>query len=336
HGILASLGIREKKQLIMFVGAGNILSHAKKLVGEIAFQEMEQRLTSVGISFTRFADLTNSFSIRIAVSARIYVEPKTLTDLATVLSTCWNLELRYVIVGNGTKLLPPDGVVNAVVIRLRSDNWCNSRWIDDNTLHCPGGVQMRDFCNLVREKRYLGVEKLAYIPCSIGGAIAMNAGSHGQSISDAVVSVEMMAPDGSTFVVGKDKLNFAYRTASVPRNYVVVGAAFRFSERGSDEYFRKISEELLELRKSKQPKGSNFGSVFKNCPEFPAGGLVDRAGLKGYKIGGAAISDIHANFIVNCGNASSMDVEKLIDLARYDVYNKFGKFLQLEVRFLRG
>jgi UDP-N-acetylmuramate dehydrogenase len=195
---------------------------------------------------------------------------------------------------------------------------------------------MRDFYNLVREKCYVGAEKLFHIPCSIGGAIAMNAGSHGQSISDTVLSVDIMDAGGRVYTAGKDELNFGYRTASIPRNHVVIGATFRFDDREpDDEYFQRNSDELVEFRKTRQPKGPNFGSVFKNCADSSAGELIDRAGLKGRTIGGAVISEVHANFIVNRGQASSKDIEKLIDLMRYEVYSKLKKLLQTEVKFLR-
>ncbi|MDR2628776.1 MAG: UDP-N-acetylmuramate dehydrogenase, partial [Puniceicoccales bacterium] len=288
------------------------------------------------IKFAPFQDLTRAFSIKVSTSARIHVNPATRSELVTIVNICHNLGIRYVIIGNGTKILPPDGMINAVVITLDSDHWKSLEWIENDTLRCMGGTSLRDFCKSVSEKGFLGTEKLSYIPSHMGGAILMNAGAHGQTISDHLVSIETLDPDGVIRTLEKVNLSFGYRMASIPHNNVVLSATFRFSERAPQEYFTSMAEELLNWRKMHQPKGINFGSVFKNGNDFCAGELIDRAGLKGTSIGGAAISKEHANFIINRGDASFQDIEKLIDLARYTVYMKFGKFLRTEVNILRA
>jgi UDP-N-acetylenolpyruvoylglucosamine reductase len=358
HAIFRALKAHEKKQLIMFVGAGNILSHAKKFVNEVAFGEVEHHLLTSNTPFAVFADLTNSFSIRVATSARIRTEPTNLENLAGLLSLCRNLGLRCLIVGNGTKILPPDSMINAVVVFMKSDYWRRWRWISNDLLYCASGIQMRDFCDLVRKRLFTGVEKLAYIPSTIGGAIAMNSGSHGQAIFDHLISLEVMDPDGHVWTIERTELNFGYRMASLPTGNVVISATFRFKKTAPNEYFEKTAKELLEWRRGKQPGGANFGSVFKNGvfdgkfpsgsrrmakhsensefgDNFSAGEVIDRAGFKGYRIGDAAVSDSHANFIVNCAHASAQDVEKIIDTIRCEVAGKFNIFLHTEVRILR-
>jgi UDP-N-acetylenolpyruvoylglucosamine reductase len=263
-------------------------------------------------------------------------KPATPDELIATLKICQNLGVRYVIVGRGTKILPPDEIINAVVIIFKAAYWNTLKWIDDNTLYCTNGVQISAFCNSVKKKHFTGVEKLLYIPGNIGGAICMNAGSHGQTISGHLVHVEMLDSEGNVHTIEKDKLRFTYRQASIPKDYIVLGATFKFDKQASDEYFELASEEFLNWRKSHQPKGINFGSVFKNGDDFCAGALIDQAGLKNKKIGNASISETHANFILNHNNASSKDIEQLIDLARYSVCLKFGKFLQTEVKFLRA
>ncbi|MDR2432206.1 MAG: UDP-N-acetylmuramate dehydrogenase [Puniceicoccales bacterium] len=336
HDIRNRLSLCNKKQLVMFVGAGNILYHAKAFIGKIAFEEVEKAFNQAQIKFTPFKDLTRAFSVKIPTSARIHVNPATRNELIAIVNICCNLGIRYVIVGNGTKILPPDGMINAVVITLDSDHWKSLEWIENNALRCMAGTSLRDFCKSVIEKGFLGTEKLSYIPSHMGGAVLMNAGAHGQTISDHLVSIETLDPNGAVHTVEKAALSFGYRTASIPRNNIILGATFRFSERASQEYFTSMTEELLNWRKTHQPKGINFGSVFKNGDDFCAGELIDRAGLKGTPIGGAAISKEHANFIINQGNASFRDIEKLIDLARYTVHIKFRKFLRTEVNILRA
>ncbi|MDR1890623.1 MAG: UDP-N-acetylmuramate dehydrogenase [Puniceicoccales bacterium] len=334
--IYGKLSSCDKKQLVMFVGAGNILYHAKAFIGEIAFGEAEKAFTKAQIKFSSFEDLTRAFSIKIPTSARICVNPTTRDELIAVLNICHNLKIRYAIIGNGTKILPPDGMVNAVMVMLNSDHWKSLNWVGDNTLHCASGVSLRDFCKSVSEKQFLGTEKLSYIPGHLGGAIFMNAGSHGQTISDHLISIEILDPDGRLHTMEKSSLDFGYRMSSIPRNHIILGATFRFSDQAPKEYFTSVAEELLNWRKTHQPKGINFGSVFKNGDDFCAGELIDKAGLKGSSAGDATISNEHANFIINRGNASSRDIEKLIDLARYTTHIKFGKFLRAEINILRA
>jgi UDP-N-acetylenolpyruvoylglucosamine reductase len=325
-----------KKQLVMFVGAGNILYHAKVFISKIAFVEAEKTFTKASIKFSSFADLTHTFAIRVPTSARICVNPATRDELIFIVNICRDFGLRYVIIGNGTKMLPPDKIINAVVIALDLDYWKSLEWIGGGILYCRSGISLRDFCKSVGEKRFLGTEKLSHIPGHLGGAIFMNAGSHGQTVSDHLISIEILDIDGYVHTIEKSNLNFGYRTSSISPNHIILSATFRFSERGPKEYFTSIAEELLNWRKVHQPKGINFGSVFKNGSDFCAGELIDRAGLKGTNIGDATISEEHANFIINRGNASSRDIEKLIDLARYTVYVKFRKFLRTEINILRA
>ncbi|MDR2603319.1 MAG: UDP-N-acetylmuramate dehydrogenase [Puniceicoccales bacterium] len=336
HDIYNMLSSCDKKQLVMFVGAGNILYHAKAFIGEIAFGEVEKALNQAQIVFAPFKDLTHAFSIKVPTSARIHVNPATRNELIAIVNICRNLGIRYVIIGNGTKILPPDGMINAVVITLDSDHWKSLEWIGNDTLRCMAGISLRDFCKSVSGKGFLGTEKLSYIPSHMGGAILMNAGAHGQTISDHLISIETLDPNGIVHTMEKSDLRFGYRTAFIPRNNIVLSATFRFSEQAPQEYFTSMAEELLNWRKTHQPRGINFGSVFKNGDDFCAGELIDRAGLKGMSVGGAAISKEHGNFIINQGNASFRDIEKLIDLARYTVCIKFGKFLGTEVNILRA
>jgi UDP-N-acetylenolpyruvoylglucosamine reductase len=333
--ICKELSQKEKKQLMMFVGAGNILAKSKKFLNDFSFVEVEKALTSAHISFASFADLTSSFSIGIKTSARMCAKPNTIDELAKILALCQDFAVECVAVGNGTKIIPPDGTIAAVVIRLTAEYWKRMKWIDGDTLYCSSGTQMVNFCNTVMESGYGGVEKLTHIPCSLGGAICMNAGAHGQTISDKLLFVEMIDQSGNVRTVSRDSLNFAYRSASIPSGNIIVGAIFKFDQRADANDLRKSSEELLLWRKTYQPKGPNCGSVFKNGDDFYAGELVDKVGLRGKRIGNACISPDHANFIVNCGNASARDVEKLVDTAKYEVYRKFGKILQTEVKFIR-
>jgi UDP-N-acetylmuramate dehydrogenase len=174
------------------------------------------------------------------------------------------------------------------------------------------------------------------VPGCIRGAICITAGSHEQTISDDLISIETLDSSGNTHQIEKDAFKFSDRNASVPRGHVRVSATFRFKEQGSKEYFELVAEEFLNWRKIHQPKGINFGSVFKNGKDFHAGELSKKAGLKGITIENAVISNESENFIINHGNESSRDIEKLIDLIRFTVHDPSGRFLQTDVQILRA
>jgi UDP-N-acetylenolpyruvoylglucosamine reductase len=333
HAICGDLRSSDRKQLVMFVGAGSILSHCKKFVTEIAFAEAEKRLAQAEVPFSSFANLTNFFSVRVATAARICANPRSSDELATILLICKKLNINCLPIGNGTKILPCDGLMDAICVKM--NGWCSIQWIDSNTIRCSSGVALRDLCDAVAGRGYSGIEKLIGIPCSVGGAIRMNAGAHGQEIADQLLSIDILDRNAFYASIGKDDLKFTYRFMGIPIGSVILSATFRFSEKAPAKCFRQTRDDLLEWRKAHQPRGMNFGSVFKNGTDFRAGELIDRAGLKGISVGDARISEEHGNFIISGGNARAIDIEKLIDRARYEVFTKFGKFMYNEVNFIR-
>lgn len=326
----------DRSQVVLFVGAGNILKYATRYVSNLAFNIAENILGKYSINFEKNKDITKYFSIHVKSTAKLFVEPKSINELKQVLSVCRDFNLKYLVLGNGTKLLPPDDIINCVVIHLEGSVWNDIEWISDNIVRCGAGTRIQELCRYVSDRGYVGIEKLSYIPCCIGGAIIMNSGSHGQSISDKLVSIETLDMDGNFHVIERSALHFGYRRSVFPVGHVIIGATFAFDEKMPESYFKNISQELLKWRILHQPKGGSFGSVFKNGEDYCAGALIDKCELKGFSFGGAKFSDEHANFIVNHDNASSQDIESLIDLARYEVFNAFGKFLTTEINILRG
>jgi UDP-N-acetylmuramate dehydrogenase len=177
------------------------------------------------------------------------------------------------------------------------------------------------------------VHKLIGVPGSVGGAVFMNAGAHGQDIASVLISATVLDPKGRIVDKPKKEIAFTYRRSGL-EGHVVLGCALRLEQ----EEPEKLKSELTMLLR-KRREGTPFdqpccGSVFKNPEETTAGRLIDRCGLKGRRVGGAEISKVHANYIVNVGNASADDVLKLIDIARTAVFKEFGVELELEVKVL--
>jgi UDP-N-acetylmuramate dehydrogenase len=177
-----------------------------------------------------------------------------------------------------------------------------------------------------------GLEFAVGIPGSVGGAVVMNAGAHGSSISDVVSRVEMVHPDGSVHVVDAGELTFSYRRCDVGEGKIITGVEFALQQEEADVIKKRI-ERHLAWRKENQPlKHPSAGSVFKNPPDVSAGKLIDDLGMKGTTVGGARVSETHANFIVNAGNAAARDVLELIVGIRERVTREYGIDLELEIR----
>ena len=183
------------------------------------------------------------------------------------------------------------------------------------------------------ERAYTGFEFAAGIPGTVGGAVVMNAGAYGGEIKDVIVAAEVLTKDGRIITLTKDELKLGYRTSIVAlEGYVVLGAWFKL-HRGDREHIKQRMKELAGLRKDKQPlEYPSAGSTFKRPEGYYAGKLISDAGLKGYRIGGAMVSDKHAGFVINAKDATAADFIALTDAVRDKVYDMYGVRLELEVK----
>jgi len=176
-----------------------------------------------------------------------------------------------------------------------------------------------------------GMEFISGIPGCVGGLLKMNAGAFGNEISNLVEWINVYSPYTGSLSLKREDLKFSYRKLELSDDFVILGAGFCL-KRGNKIAMKNKIEEYLQLRKEKQPLGQpSCGSVFKNPKEGPAGKIIEEVGLKGYQVGGARISDIHANFIINTGNATAKDILTLIELIKQRVWIKKGITLEEEV-----
>jgi UDP-N-acetylmuramate dehydrogenase len=194
------------------------------------------------------------------------------------------------------------------------------------------GVRLTKFVDFCIQNELAGVEMLAGIPGTIGGAVAMNAGAHGGEIADHLMEVEIIH-NGIVQRIQKDEESFSYRRSRFSDD-IVLGASFQL-KRGDKEKLSAIRRELILKRNETQPlEYPNLGSMFKNPPNTFAAKLIEQAGLKGKCVGDAQVSEKHANFIINLGNAKAADIVKLIDLIKRTVYQNSGVKLELEVKMV--
>ncbi|MEN3037537.1 MAG: UDP-N-acetylmuramate dehydrogenase [Candidatus Kryptonium sp.] len=269
-------------------------------------------------------------TFKIGGPADLYIEPKDVDELLNLIRYLKDREIDFVILGNGSNVLISDEGFRGAVINLESG--LNFIRFENEYVVAGAGVKLAKFVDFCIENGFRGVEMLAGIPGTLGGAIIMNAGAYSGEISDYLVDVDVIR-NLNLIRLKKEECGFGYRTSNLLGD-VVVQARFKFP-RGDVEEMKKIRREILIKRNQTQPVNfPNVGSIFKNPPGNYAGKLIDEAGLKGVQIGDAQISEKHANFIINKGNATARDVLELIKLAQRKVYEKFGIKLELEVKLI--
>lgn len=232
--------------------------------------------------------------------------------------------------GAGTNILAGDNGLDGLVLRMSSGKFAQVKF--NKPLICAGAaVSLGRLISLCRAQGLGGLEFLAGIPGTLGGALAGNAGAWGRSIGDLVKSIRVMDAHGKIKTLRPPDLKFGYRRSNLSR-YIILSAILKLSPADPKDIKRK-SLGLIKKRLAGQDLDySSAGCVFKNPQGNYAGALIDKCGLKGFKIGGACISKKHANFIVNTGNATARDVLRLMDLMQKEVKKKFGLTLEPEIK----
>ena len=274
--------------------------------------------------------LSKYTSFRIGGPADYYLEPADKDDVVKSITYFQAQNIPFIIVGKGSNLLVSDEGIRGAVINLESG--LNSMRVEGERVFVDAGITMARFVDFCVQQGYKGVEMLAGIPGTIGGAVIMNAGAYGGEISDYLYDIEVLRA-GKIIYIRKDEAGFAYRRSAF-KGDIVLGVSFKLPL-GDKAEVMNIRRELLIKRNRAQPVNfPNSGSMFKNPPGTYAAKLIEESGLKGTRRGSAQISEKHGNFIVNLGGATAKDVLELIELARKAVSTKTGITLELEVKLL--
>ncbi len=282
-------------------------------------------------SVTENKPLAPFTTFRIGGNAKIFVEPESVDDIIQVQTFVKKHNLPFFILGNGSNVLISDEGWNGVVVNLE-DGFTSLEYSDD-IIYVGAGVKMAIFVDYCIKNQRKGVEMLAGIPATLGGAVWMNAGCYGGEIADTITEVELVR-NGKHVWLPKEECDFRYRHSGFGKDDIVIGAKFKMTK-GNPPELREIKLKHLKHRNEVQPVNMpNCGSVFKNPkPRFSAE-LIESVGLKGTKIGGAQISTKHANFITNLESASAEDVIALINLERKIVFDETGIILEPEVQLI--
>lgn len=269
-------------------------------------------------------------SFRIGGPVDIYIEPKTTDELAALVRYFREVEARYIVLGNGSNILISDEGIRGVALNI--ERHFSSLSIDGAVITAGAGARLSSFVDFCIRNARGGSEMLAGIPGTLGGAMIMNAGAYGGEISDYLLDVTVLR-GGEVLTIDRERAGFRYRGSDL-RNDIVLSARFHPPE-GEREELRKRRKELLLKRNAAQPvQHPNAGSIFKNPEGSYAAKLIEECGLKGYRCGGAQVAELHANFIINTGQATAADVLAVIRHVRRTVRERTGILLELEIQLL--
>jgi UDP-N-acetylmuramate dehydrogenase len=272
-------------------------------------------------------------SSRIGGPADALVLPESTEEVRNVVKYCASHRLPLFIMGNGSNLLVLDGGIRGVVLKIAGClNWSRT---EGNVVEAGAGITLHDLAEAALSASLSGLEFASGIPGTFGGAIFMNAGAYGGEMKDVVFQVDAVDLEGNLVTLMGDEIAFGYRDSALQkRNLVAVSAKVRLMPKDRSLIEARMLE-LDALRKAKQPlKMPSAGSTFKRPPGHYAGSLIESSGLKGFRVGGAQVSTLHAGFVVNLGGATSKDVLNLIGEVQKRVYAKHKVHLTPEVRIV--
>lgn len=262
----------------------------------------------------------------------ILVTPRNKEQVVKTIKLCKEHKVPYFLLGNGSNLLVKDGGIDGVVIKF---NKLNNVTVIDNELTADSGVLLKDASKAALENDLTGLEFACGIPGSIGGSVFMNAGAYDGEMSNVVKSAEVIDNEGNIITLDKEHLEMGYRSSAVmKKGYVVLNATLALYKGAHNEIESKIND-LTQKREEKQPlEYPSAGSTFKRPVGYFAGKLIQDSGLKGFSIGGAAVSEKHSGFVINKGGATAQDILDLIAHIQLTVKENFGVDLHTEVRII--
>ncbi len=279
--------------------------------------------------------MKNHTSFRVGGNADFLVSPTEVDEVKQIVELCRHNVIPLTLIGNGTNTLVRDGGVRGITLkpclkRMTKEN------IDDYFLYtCGSGLSIATIANRATEDELTGLEFAAGIPGSLGGAIRMNAGAYGGQMEDVVVETTYMDYDGDIYTINSEDHEFEYRNSIFSKvQAIILESKLKLKKGNKQEIIEQIRANK-EDRDLKQPLDyPSAGSTFKRGNGFITAKLIDECGLKGYKIGGAKVSEKHAGFIINCDNATAKDILNLIDYIKTNVKEKTGYTIEEEIQVI--
>lgn len=272
-------------------------------------------------------------TFRVGGPASCFLTPSDEVQMEEILHICREEEIPCFILGNGSNLLVSDQGFDGVVMQIYKNR--NEITVDGTKLRVQAGALLSATAKKALDAGLTGMEFAAGIPGTLGGAVVMNAGAYGGEMKDILESVTVLTLEGEKKILKAEELELGYRTSIIKEKGYVVLEAILCLQQGDQELIRAKMDELKEQRVSKQPlEYPSAGSTFKRPEGYFAGKLIQDAGLRGYQVGGAQVSEKHCGFVINKENATAQDVVDLIKDVQRIVYEKFQVRLETEVKFL--
>lgn len=285
------------------------------------------------ISYKSNESLKKHTTMRVGGNAKYVFMPKNAEEIEAVINYCKKNNEKYIIIGNGSNIIFSDDGYDGIVIKIYSS--MSHMKIENDLIIAESGCILSKIASAARDNSLTGMEFAAGIPGTLGGAVVMNAGAYGGEMKDIIEYVDVLFTSGETKRYSNEEMNFEYRKSIIDKDKIVLSAGIRL-KKGDKNDIEALMNELKEKRTSKQPlEYPSSGSTFKRPEGYFAGKLIEDAGLKGYRVGGAMVSTKHSGFVINYDNATSSDVLKLIEDVRNIVNEKFGVMLEPEVKIIR-
>ena len=274
-------------------------------------------------------------AFKIGGPADTFIKVDSIEDLKEILKLSKDNNIPINIIGNGSNLLVTDKGIRGIVLKIDLKNIEIKEKDNKIEIIADSGVPLGLLAQKILKEEITGFEQLSGIPGTIGGAVIMNAGAHGKEIKDVITEVTAMGYNGEIYKFTKEDCKFEYRRSIFQEKKYIIIQAKMLLEKGKKEDIKNKMNEYLEYRKEKQPiEYPNAGRTFKRGNDYLTAQLIDHAGLKGYKIGGAEVSKKHAGFIINKENATAEDVINLVDYVTKEIKEKFSKNIKLEIEIL--
>ncbi|MBN1402044.1 MAG: UDP-N-acetylmuramate dehydrogenase [Anaerolineae bacterium] len=289
-----------------------------------------------GDRIRRDESVASHTSFEIGGPADLLLVAEELPELVRWLGLARSHGVPCLVIGGGTNILVADAGVRGAVIVNSCQSWCVSQ---EGLLIAESGAKLADLAQRSILQGWGGLEWAVGVPGTLGGAIVGNAGAYGGCMADSVRWVRWLLPDGRLDQVSVEALEYGYRTSVLKRETrreqrpVVLEAALQLRSEDVAELQRRAAD-ITNMRNEKTPRGRSAGSIFKRTMQYPAGFLIEQAGLKGVSVGGATVSRKHANFVLNTGTASASDVKRLIERIQRQVWEAFGQRLEPEIELV--
>lgn len=279
------------------------------------------------------APLSKYTTYRVGGTCRLLVYPKNLEKLIELMEIIDREQIKYFILGNGSNVLFSDDIYEGIIIKL--DNFSNIEYLD-NLVLVGAGYSLVKLSLEVAKRGLAGLEFASGIPGTVGGAVFMNAGAYNSDMKSIVKSVTVLTPDLKVISLSNEEMKFAYRESFLQHNrgFICLEVLLKLRH-GEKEALEEVMKDRKLKRKRTQPlEYPSAGSVFRNPEGLFAGKLIEDLNLKGYQVGGAKISEKHANFIINVGNAKASDIKEIIDVVKEKVKEKYNITLRVEQRLV--